>query len=98
MYTPGILEVFLASGDFDNGNKNAVDMEIVEKTVESEDRLGTGGQPSITSKFPEIVEEVTEFVKQHGFSAQSRRRNETGYSSGVTIEQITLYSTKPLTT
>ena len=54
-------------------------------------------KPPHISKFPGIVDEVTEFVKQHGFAAQSRRRNETGYSSGVTIKQIQnhLYSTFP---
>ena len=47
-----------------------------------------GGQPSIVSKFPEIVDQVSEFIKQHGFSAQNRRRTEIVYSNGVTDKQI----------
>ena len=35
-----------------------------------------------------ITTAVAEFVKQHGFVARSRRRNETAYSSEVTIAQI----------
>ena len=35
-----------------------------------------------------ITTAVAEFVKQDGFMAQSRRRDETAYSSGVTIAQI----------
>ena len=46
------------------------------------------GQPSITSKFPSIVNIAAEFVKQHGFSAHNRRRNETANTSGVSITQI----------
>ena len=37
------------------------------------------GQQSVVSKFPETVNEVAEFIKLHGFSAQSRRRDETAY-------------------
>ena len=53
-----------------------------------------GAKPSINSKFPQIEEAVAEFIKQHGFAAQSRRRDETAYSSGVAIAQIqeNLYS------
>ena len=50
--------------------------------------ISKGGQASIVSKFPRIVDEVTEFIKQNGFSAQSRRRTDTAYSSNVTIKQI----------
>ena len=49
--------------------------------------IAKGGQPSLVSKFPGIVDEVAEFIKQNGFSAQSRR-TETAYSLGVTIKQI----------
>ena len=48
----------------------------------------TGGQPSLVSKFPEIVDITAEFIKQHGFAAQNRRRSETWCSSGVTTSQI----------
>ena len=50
--------------------------------------IAKGGQPSLVSKFPGIVDEVAEFINQNGFSAQSRRRTETAYSLGVTIKQI----------
>ena len=36
------------------------------------DRKGIGGQPSIVSKFPGIVDVAAEFIKQHDFSAQNR--------------------------
>ena len=59
-----------------------------ESNPNNNSRKGKGGQHSIVSKFPQIADEVSEFIKQHGFSAQSRRRAETGYSSGVTAKQI----------
>ena len=43
---------------------------------------------ALVTKFPGIVEEVAEFVKQHGFAALCRRRDDTSYSSGVTINEI----------
>ena len=46
------------------------------------------GQPSLVLKFPEIVPEATEFLKQHSFAAECRRRSDTSYSSGVTMSQI----------
>ena len=59
--------------------------------------IGKRGQPSNVSKFPGVVDEVAEFIKQSGFSALSRRRTETAYSSGVTIKQIQshLYQKSP---
>ena len=59
--------------------------------------IGKRGQPSNVSKFPGMVDEVAEFIKQSGFSALSRRRTETAYSSGVTIKQIQshLYQKSP---
>ena len=43
---------------------------------------------ALVTTFPGIVEEVAEFVKQHGFAAQCRRRDDASYSSDVTINQI----------
>ena len=34
------------------------------------------GQPSNASKFPTLVDIAADFVKQHGFAAQNRIRNE----------------------
>ena len=49
---------------------------------------GKGGQLSIVSKFPQTVDEISKCIKQHRFSSQSSRREETGYLSGVTPKQI----------
>lgn len=46
------------------------------------------GQPSIVSKFPEIVGRITDFLKQHGYAAHNRRRTTTGTGQGVTLGQI----------
>lgn len=46
------------------------------------------GQPSIVSKFPEIVGRMTDFLKQHGYAAHNRRRTTTGTGQGVTLGQI----------
>ena len=56
-----------------------------------------GGQPSMVFQSPEIVKHVSitkEFIKQHGFAAQCRRRTNTGNSLGVTAAQI-LYNDIP---
>ena len=67
-----------------------------ESNPNNSSRKGKGGQPSIVLKFPQIVDEVFQFIKQLGFSSQSRRWTETGYSS-VTAKQIQqhLYDTYP---
>ena len=56
-----------------------------------------GGQPSMVSQSPEIVKHVSitkEFIKQHGFAAQCRRRTNTDSSFGVAAAQI-LYNNIP---
>ena len=65
-------------------NKN----ERSEANEATSGRSGIGGRPLIISKFPEIVDEVADFIKQNGFAAQSRRRTEAGFSNGVTIKDI----------
>lgn len=45
------------------------------------------GRPTHISKFPQIVERTTEFIKHHGFSAHNRRREEVG-TAGVTLDEI----------
>ena len=47
-----------------------------------------GGQQSLVEKFPEIVDVISEFIKQHGFSAQCYRRTDTANSLGVFASQI----------
>ena len=47
-----------------------------------------GGRPSIVSRFPNLVDIVAEFIKQHGYQAHQRRRTETATSCGVTLREI----------
>ena len=87
--TPGAFKSILLLGkpadSEDEGAETVVDIDSV---IDNDCRKGIGGQPSITSKFPQIVDVVAEFIKQHGFSAQNRCRTEKCYSTGVTVKQI----------
>ncbi|CAB3978472.1 Hypothetical predicted protein [Paramuricea clavata] len=69
-------------GKGDDKRAESNNRENKEKTCEYRE------QPSLVTKFPDIIDKTTEFIKQHGFAAQHRRRTSTGYSSGVTIAQI----------
>ena len=62
------------------------DETVITQTEDEAPQQHKGGQPSIVFKFPEIVDQVSEFIKQNGFSTQNWRR--TGYSNGVTAKQI----------
>ncbi|CAB3981040.1 Hypothetical predicted protein [Paramuricea clavata] len=73
LQNPEAAEIF-------NDTDDAVDPE--------NENFNKTGQPSFVSKFPEIVDITTEFIKQHGFAAQCCRRSDTGNSSGVTASQI----------
>ena len=57
-------------------------------TLSSQESVKQKGQPSLVKKFPEIIKTATNFIKQHGFSVQCRRRTETGYYSDVSISEI----------
>ena len=57
-------------------------------TLSSQELVKQKGQPSLVKKFPGIIKMATDLIKQHGFSAQCRRRTETSYSSGVSILEI----------
>ena len=46
------------------------------------------GQPSLVSKFQEIVEITAEFIKQHIFSTQALCQSDTGNLFGVAAKQI----------
>lgn len=46
------------------------------------------GRPSLVSQFPQIPQLVTDLIKQHGFSAHSRRRTEVGGTCGVSLGDI----------
>ena len=52
----------------------------IDSVIGNDCRKGIGGQPSITSKFPWIVDVVARLIKQHVFSAQNHCQMETGYS------------------
>ena len=89
--TPRAFEmIILLDKDSNEGDNDEAEVINVldESNPNNSSRKGKGGQPSIVSKFPRIVDEVSEYIKQHRFSAQCRRRTETGYSSGVTAKQI----------
>ena len=92
VYIPGVFETIFLNEE--NETENPPEEVIVAGTT---DRGGIGGRKSIVSKFPQIIDEVAEFIKQHGFAAQNRRRTDIGYSCGVTIKQIQthLYKTFP---
>ena len=57
-------------------------------TLSSQESVKQKGQPFLVKKFLEIIKMARIFIKQHGFSAQCRRRTETGYLSSVSISEI----------
>ena len=90
IYMHGSLE-YLLSPDTNANNNNLSDTN--SKTFETltdnnEGAKLAGGQTSLVPKFPELLDVTANFIKQHGFSANYRRRSETTYSSGVTIKQV----------
>ena len=77
--TSGALEYFLfpdkveeALQSQENHNK-----EIIDERADIKSRKGIGGWSSLTKLFPEIIDSTEEFIKQNGFTAQCRRRNDT---------------------
>ena len=56
-------------------------------TNASKTKGGKTGKPSLVSKFLGIIQCMTEFIKQHGFSAHSRHREESG-TIGVSLGNI----------
>ena len=95
VYTPGAIEALLLCSDIHDHTDS--DSELVDhsdlsetstRLADNENAKTTCGQPSISSKFPDLVNIAADFVKQHGFAAQSRRRTGTGSSSGVSVVQI----------
>ena len=89
IYTPGTLEILLNE---QTGKPEEDDVEMIESSsqdsVPSKKTVNKGGQKSIAQLFLSIIDITSEFLKQHGLAAQCRRRNDTGFSSGVTINQI----------
>ena len=47
------------------------------------------GAPCVLGLFPEVVDALSKFMAVNGFSAQLRRRNDTGRSVGVSVKQLT---------
>ena len=89
LYTLGALEILL-NEQTDKSEED--DVEMIESSsqdsVPSKKRVNKGGQKSIAQLFPSIIDITSEFLKQHGLAAQCGRRNDTGFSSDVTINQI----------
>ena len=97
--TPGVFESIILLGKPADGEGEVAETVVdINFVIDNDCRKGISGQPSITSKSPQIVDVVAEFIKQHGFSAQNRRRTESGYSTGVTVKQIQqhLYTNCPV--
>ena len=46
------------------------------------------GRKPLYEKYPKLIEIVTNFIKQHSFSAHGRRRETSGTRTGVSLEQI----------
>lgn len=90
IYMPGSMEYLLSPETNTNGiNLSDANCETFETlTDDNEGAKLAGGHPSLVSKFPELVDVTANFIKQHCFSAYYRRRNETNYSSAVTIKQV----------
>ena len=49
---------------------------------------GHGGRPVKCEQFPEIVTKTLSFIRTNGFAANTKRRNQTVNSMGVTLDQI----------
>ena len=90
IYMPGSLEYLLSpETNTNNINQSDTNCETFETlTDNNEGAKLAGGQPSLVSKFLELVDVTADFIKKHGFSGNYRRRNDTNYSSAVTIKQV----------
>ena len=95
VYTPCAIEALLLCSDIHdhtNSDSELVDHSDLSETsthlADNENAKTTRGQPSISSKFLDLVNIAADFVKQHGFAAKSRRRTGTGSSSDVLVVQI----------
>ena len=72
--TPGVFKSILLLGKpADSEGEGAETFVDIHFVIDNECRKGIGCQPFITSKFPQIVDVVAVFIRQHGFSAQNRR-------------------------
>ena len=91
VYTTGALEAFLLST---NPKQDVIiDSEVPNpnpKESGANQRVGNKHrrQSAIASKFPTLVDSAADFVKEHSFAAQVRRRKNTGSSAGVFIAEI----------
>ena len=92
-YTSGALEYLLFPDKVEESLQSEENhtIDIIDERSDIESRKRTGGQPTWTKLFLEIIDSTAEFIKQNGFAAQCRQRNDTGYSSGVSIREIREY-------
>ena len=73
LFTPGVLEAFLLSVEPLDEELIVLEVTAIESIQpEDLDRKSVGGQPAITTKFPEIADIASDFVKQNSFAAQIR--------------------------
>ena len=75
----------IAQNDTEANDSGSRDEEVHVQTFGPHRK--SGRQP-LHEKYPQLVSEVTSFIKQHSFSAHGRRRETTGTGVGVTLEQI----------
>ena len=70
--TPGVFESILLLGKLADSEGEGAEIFVdIDFVIDHDCRKGIGCQHLITSKFPQIVDVVAEFIKQHGFSAQN---------------------------
>ena len=74
VYTPAVFEAIFLKKDYlevqNEADQNYIEHNIGKAPNNDINIKSKGGKPSIVSKFPQIVDTVAEFFKQHGFAAQ----------------------------
>ena len=83
-------DLLLLDTPVDSEAYNKEDTEGEEPQMVHHVHLKPGRKP-LSEQFPEIVTLVTDYVQQHGFSAQSRRRSQVGNSMGVTLKDLQVH-------
>ena len=73
VFTSGVFEsILLLEKPADSEGEGAETAVDIDSVIDNDCSKEIGSQPSITSKFPQIVDVVAKFIKQNGFSAQNR--------------------------
>ncbi|CAG2243392.1 unnamed protein product [Mytilus edulis] len=86
------VKVLIDRNTLGSGNTPDTPYNLKSNTVSSlkdqRTEPGKRGRKSLTSMFPNIVPTAKDFIEEHGYQADSRRRCDTARSSGVTLDQI----------